>query len=291
MPLKKHHKIILGGAGSFLVIILIINSVLLYFLYIKLNQNQTQLENEISQLQTETQSKINELTSSILETKSSISNLGESVSSLDQSINQEINKLKASASSDFSGIIEESIPAVLTVMTDVGQGTGFVINSAGYFITNAHVLSGGTRVTAINSEQERISVQLIGYNLDYDIALLKIQSNNYPYLNLENSYNIQVGEKVIAIGNPLGLQFSVSEGIVSALDRIGDNGVAAYIQTDAALNPGNSGGPLINKEGNVIGINNFKIGGGESLGFALESNYIKEVVNDISTKAINQTLI
>jgi len=83
-----------------------------------------------------------------------------------------------------------------------------------------------------------------------------------------------VGEKVIAIGNPLGLSLSVTEGIVSGVHRIGDNNLPAYIQTDAALNPGNSGGPLINTDGKVIGINNFKISGTESLGFALESDYI-----------------
>ena len=98
-------------------------------------------------------------------------------------------------------------------------------------------------------------------------------------------------EKVIAIGNPLGLQFSVSEGIVSAVHRQGPSQTNSYIQTDAALNPGNSGGPLINKQGKVIGINNFKVGGGESLGFALESNYIENIVNQIALEKLNQTLI
>jgi len=89
----------------------------------------------------------------------------------------------------------------------------------------------------------------------------------------------------------LGLQFSVSEGIVSAVHREGLNGKDAYIQTDAALNPGNSGGPLINKEGKVIGINNFKIGSGENLGFALESNYIEEIVNQIGQQILNKTIV
>jgi len=120
--------------------------------------------------------------------------------------------------------------------------------------------------------------------------LLKI-SGDYNSIELGDSDDIQIGEKVIAIGNPLGLQFSVSEGIVSAINREGTNGIEAYIQTDAALNPGNSGGPLINKQGKVIGINNFKIGGGESLGFALESNYIKEVVNQISQEKYKINLI
>ena len=124
-----------------------------------------------------------------------------------------------------------------------------------------------------------------------DIAILKIDETTYSPLILANSNNIQVGEKVIAIGNPLGLQFSVSEGIVSAVHRKGDNNINAYIQTDASLNPGNSGGPLIDTEGKVIGINNFKVSGSESLGFALESNYIKEVINNIYNGIYGEDLI
>lgn len=123
-----------------------------------------------------------------------------------------------------------------------------------------------------------------------DIALLKIDGTYTP-LTLANSDNINIGEKVIAIGNPLGLQFSVTEGIVSGINRPGANGLNYYIQTDAALNPGNSGGPLIDVQGKVIGINNFKIGAGESLGFALESNYIKQTVNSISQQALGKNLI
>jgi len=110
-------------------------------------------------------------------------------------------------------------------------------------------------------------------------------------LELADSDDVQIGEKVIAIGNPLGLQFSVSEGIVSGIHRPGLNEMEVYIQTDAALNPGNSGGPLINKKGEVIGINNFKIGGTEGMGFALESNSIKETVNEIAMLTLGQDLI
>ena len=108
---------------------------------------------------------------------------------------------------------------------------------------------------------------------------------------MENSDEIQIGEKVIAIGNPLGLQFSVSQGIISATHRQGANNLPVYIQTDAALNPGNSGGPLINKQGKAIGINNFKLGESESLGFALESNTLKEAINSIAEEFLKQTLI
>jgi serine protease Do len=203
---------------------------------------------------------------------------------------EELIQLKASASSDFSGIIEEAIKSVVTVRTNVGQGTGFIIDSSGYIVTNAHVLSEGTTVYVLDYNQNKINTEFIGYDAELDIALLKIPGT-YEFLEFGSSDDVSVGEKVIAIGNPLGLQFSVSEGIVSGINRLGPNNLEAYIQTDAALNPGNSGGPLINKEGYVIGINNFKVSSGESLGFALESDYIIEAVNKISEEELNIILI
>ncbi|MBS3076358.1 trypsin-like peptidase domain-containing protein [Candidatus Pacearchaeota archaeon] len=217
----------------------------------------------------DSQNKITEISSSLIQANTELKNLGSKLGT----IGQEFDELKASTSADFSGIIEDAIKSVVTIRTDVGQGTGFIITDDGYIVTNAHVLVGGKTITAITYEQENLPAKFIGYNADYDIALLKIDKS-VQSIEIGNSDELQIGEKVIAIGNPLGLQFSVSEGIVSAINRPGANGINAYIQTDAALNPGNSGGPLINKQGEVIGINNFKIGGGESLGFALESKYI-----------------
>ena len=132
-------------------------------------------------------------------------------------------------------------------------------------------------------------MKLIGYNQKLDIALLKIPPQDSS-LEFILSKDVEIGEKVIAIGNPLGLSFSVSEGIVSAKDRPGINNLPGYIQTDAALNPGNSGGPLINDDGKVVGINNFKAQG-ENLGFALQSEYIIIAVNNIAIQAFNQTII
>lgn len=252
-------------------------------LFVKVNYNYEVINNKIDNIQIETQTKIIELTQSIVETRE---NLNQNIGSL----NTQLDELKATTSSDFSGIIENVIPSVVTIRTDVAQGTGFIIKNNGYIITNAHVLSGGHSVEAITSNQETINAQFIGYSADFDLALLKLPGN-YQEIELDNSDNVQIGEKVIAVGNPLGLQFSVSEGIISAIHRPGLNNINAYIQTDTALNPGNSGGPLINKKGKVIGMNNFKVSGGENLGFALESNYIKEVVNQISEEKLNQTLI
>ncbi len=286
MPLKRHHKWMIGGVSGFLILTIIANSLLIYVLYGQLQLSYNSLEKDIIGLQADTQSKFNSLTKNLIQTKESLSSLDVELGS----INQEVDLLKTSASEDFSGIIEESIKSVVTIRTNVGQGTGFIIASEGYIVTNSHVLAGSSEVYALTYNQEAIEAEFIGYNKQFDIALLKIPGR-YEKLSLGNSNDIQIGEKVIAIGNPLGLQFSVSEGIVSGVHRQGPSQIEAYVQTDAALNPGNSGGPLINKQGEVIGINNFKIGGGESLGFALESNYIKDTTNSISEEFLGETLI
>jgi len=283
MQLKTHHKWIIGSFSTLLVMYMIINSVFVYTLFVKLNTDYNSLNKTIKDLQTNTQTKLNDITSNIIETKNSIS-------SLNASLKTEIDQLKASASSDFSSVIENSINSVVTIRTDMAQGTGFIITENGYVVTNAHVLEGGSRVSVITSDQRILTTSLVGYDSDYDIALLKI-SGNYNKLNLADSNKVNVGQKVIVIGNPYGLQFSVSEGIVSGINREGINGKDIYIQTDAALNPGNSGGPLINTQGGVIGITNFKVSGAENLGFALESNYIKQVVNDIANQELKETLL
>ncbi|MBU0958848.1 MAG: trypsin-like peptidase domain-containing protein [Nanoarchaeota archaeon] len=281
--LKKHHKWIIGSFTSVIVIFMVISGILLNGIIVKQTVNHNSVNERIDSLQAETLSKLNELTEILQETQSSLLSINDSVKS-------EINLLKASVGDDFSGVIEDSIKAVVTIRTNVGQGTGFIIDRDGYIITNAHVLSGGNVITAITYDRESLPATFIGYNPEIDLALLKIDGQ-HEKLKLGDSEEVQVGEKVIAIGNPLGLQFSVSEGIVSGTHRPGPSGENIYLQTDAALNPGNSGGPLINKQGEVIGINNFKIGAGESLGFALESNYIEEYINEIALNAINQTLV
>lgn len=283
MALKKKHKVMIGGFSLIVLLFMIAMSVFMYVIYIKQDLNYKLLDKKISELELDLNSKINKLTTSLIQTREELdTNL--------VSLNEEFDLLKASAGKDFSGIIEDVIKSVVTIKTDVSQGTGFIITDSGYAITNAHVLTGGRELISISYDQKILDTDFIGYDETYDIALLKVQEG-YDYLELADSDEIQIGEKVIAIGNPLGLQFSVSEGIISAINRAGINGVNAYIQTDAALNPGNSGGPLINTQGKVVGINNFKIGGGENLGFALESNYIEEVVNKIAFENLNQTLI
>jgi len=242
----------------------------------ELNFTKSALEEKINENYIQTQNQIEQITSNLIETK--------------KDLGKELNKLKASTSSDFSGIIEDAIKSVVSIKTDVSQGSGFIINKEGYLVTNAHVLSRGHFIKVLTYEQKLKNADLIGYNLERDVALLKIEGS-YDYLEFGDSNNVKIGEKVIAVGNPYGLSFSVTEGIVSAVNREGIGGFKGYIQTDVPLNPGNSGGPLINKEGKVIGINNFKIGGAESLGFALESNYAKKFVNAIAEQAMNKTIV
>lgn len=286
MALQKHHKIIIGGVSFLLIAFMIASSLFMYAMFTKQVADVNNLDKKLTNLQTDTQTKLNELSTSVLEAKNGLSSLGSQVGSLDN----ELVKLKASASSDFSGIIENTIKSVVAIKTNLGQGSGFVIADGGYVVTNEHVMDGATAAVIITYDGQQHRVSKVGGNTLMDIALLKMDSTSYSPLKLGNSDNVQIGAKVIAIGNPLGLQFSVSEGIISGVHRAGENQLNDYIQTDASLNPGNSGGPLINTNGEVIGINNFKISNSD-IGFALESNYIKQVVNTISQQAYQKNLI
>ncbi len=286
--MKRHHKFLIGGFSSIIIIFIIASGILTYTLFVRLEINTNQLSDQISELQQDTQSKFNELSENLLQSNKDVTALQLELGSIDE----EFDVLKASVGEGFEGIVEDAIKSVVTIRTDVSQGTGFVIDGEGYIVTNAHVMEGAKAAGVFTYfDDEAYPVSLIGSNTEMDVSLLKVEGN-FEKLEFANSNNIQVGEKVVAIGNPLGLQFSVSEGIVSALNRPGANGLEAYIQTDAALNPGNSGGPLIDKEGKVIGINNFKVGGGESLGFALESNYLRDTINQIALDSgLNETLV
>lgn len=268
---------------AILVVILVaVQGFTIYLILIKANQavnRANTLESALNQRLEETNSNLQTLTEQVV-----------LLTSAQSDIQEQVAQIKATTSADFSGIIEEAIQGTVTIKTDVAQGTGFIMTQDGYILTNAHVLSGGHYAYAYTYDSERYSAKLIGYDLDLDIAVLKIEGS-FSKLDLGDSDSVKLGEKVIAIGNPLGLSFSTSEGIISARDREGDNNLPYYFQTDASLNPGNSGGPLIDTNGEVIGINNFKISGAESLGFALEINYARDTVNEITLKALNMTIV
>jgi serine protease Do len=124
-------------------------------------------------------------------------------------------------------------------------------------------------------------VSLVGYDVKNDIAILRMNSNQtFSFFDFGDSDSLKAGQKVVALGNPAGLSFTATEGIVSSPSRLADDGLY-YIQTDVTLNPGNSGGPLINSRGELIGIVDFKVSGYEELGFAIPSNRADDVIGDI----------
>jgi S1-C subfamily serine protease len=287
MALQRQHKIIIGSVSSLLILFMLLTSIFMYTLFLKQNQDYNELSNKIENLKTETESQFGELSDSVLETKESLTSLGLQVGSIDN----EIDNLKASVSSDFSGIIEDAIKSVVTIRTDISQGSGFFIADGGYIVTNAHVMEGATRAAIITYDGESHTVYKLGEDTEMDLILLRINETEYEPLTLADSDEVKQGEQIIAIGNPYGLSFSVTQGIVSNVHQTGENKIDAYLQIDAALNSGNSGGPLINKQGKVIGINNFKISEAEGLGFALESNYIKDVINDMYYPEYGENLI
>jgi serine protease Do len=154
-----------------------------------------------------------------------------------------------------------------------GTGSGFIINKEGDIITNAHVVSGADKVTVILKDGRQIEGKVIGSDELTDIAVIQVKSDNLPTVSLGSSSSLQPGDWAIAIGNPLGLDNTVTAGIVSAIGRksgqIGVDKRVSFIQTDAAINPGNSGGPLLNQNGEVIGVNTAIIQGAQGLGFAI----------------------
>jgi serine protease Do len=158
-----------------------------------------------------------------------------------------------------------------------GQGSGFIISENGYILTNNHVVGDSDKITVRLQDKQEFKAKLIGTDPKSDVAVIKIDADDLPTISLGNSDDLQVGEWVIAIGNPFGLLETVTVGVVSAKGR-GTVGIADYenyIQTDAAINPGNSGGPLINLDGEAVGINSAiysRTGGYMGIGFSIPIN-------------------
>ena len=169
----------------------------------------------------------------------------------------------------------------------VGTGSGVIISADGYIVTNNHVIDGASELEITLNNKKKYKAVLVGTDAANDIALLKIESNtNFPYVPFANSDNIKIGEWVLAVGNPYNLTSTVTAGIVSAKGRDleGNRNIESFIQTDAAVNPGNSGGALVNGRGELIGINtaiSTKTGSFIGYSFAVPSNIAKKIIDDI----------
>ena len=227
---------------------------------------------------------------------------------------------------DFTDIVEESSPAVVKVMAEVkapapdnsnrmeqfeeldqlpdalkrffqyrnppaprgGSGSGFIISEDGYIVTNHHVVDGADRVIVRLSDRREYDAEIVGTDQRSDLALLRVEAEDLPFLRLGKSTDLKVVQWVLAIGSPFGLDYSVTAGIVSAKGRSlpterGENYVP-FIQTDVAINPGNSGGPLFNLEGDVVGVNSqifTRSGGSIGLSFAIPSKVVSNIVSQL----------
>ncbi|MFM2062902.1 MAG: hypothetical protein RLZZ507_2572 [Cyanobacteriota bacterium] len=167
-----------------------------------------------------------------------------------------------------------------------GAGSGFIISGDGRILTNAHVVEGADQVTVTLKDGRTFQGKVVGRDELTDVAVVKIEANNLPTVTLGNSDQLQPGQWAIAIGNPLGLDNTVTTGIISATGRSSNQvGVpdkrVEFIQTDAAINPGNSGGPLLNARGEVIGMNTAIIQGAQGLGFSIPINTAQRISNQL----------
>lgn len=213
------------------------------------------------------------------------------------------------APDSIAGIVTSVLPSVVSIVAegkiDSGSGSGFVLRSDGYILTNNHVVNlvkDGGDLTVVFSNGDEVPGKVVGTNVSYDLAVVKVDRLALPAIALGNSKAARVGDAVIAIGAPLGLEGTVTSGIVSAVDRVvtaGGTDDLAYInaiQTDAAINPGNSGGPLLDAAGRVIGINSAIASlatngepGSIGLGFAIPVNSAKRIAEELIATGASKT--
>jgi serine protease Do len=162
-----------------------------------------------------------------------------------------------------------------------GQGSGFIVDPDGYIVTNNHVVASAQQIKVRLLDQRVFDATVVGFDRQTDIALIKIKARNLPFLHFGDSDDLQVGDWVIAIGNPLGLGHTVTAGIVSAKGRVlGAGPYDDFIQTDASINPGNSGGPLIDMHGEVVGMNTM-MAEAQGIGFAIPSNMVRVIIDQL----------
>lgn len=209
---------------------------------------------------------------------------------------------------DFTVLVEKYSPAVVKIQVEsavpqmarnprwvpdnmpqqLGLGSGFIIGADGYILTNHHVISGAEKITVRLNDRREFDAVVVGSDARSDIALLKINADKLPTLHFAADDDLKVGEWVLAIGSPFGLDYSVSQGIVSAIGRslpsAQNENYVPFVQTDVAINPGNSGGPLFNLDGEVVGINSqifTQSGGSMGLSFAIPASVARNVLTQL----------
>jgi len=234
--------------------------------------------------------------------------------SKDDPLNAPSRSFLSSSPTNFISAAEAVTPAVVNIKASNGSegdwwgsgggysgssGSGVVISSDGYIVTNNHVIEEGRNIEVTLNDKRKFEASLVGIDRTTDLALVKIEAKGLPYLTLGNSDSIRIGEWVLAVGNPFNLSSTVTAGIVSAKGRSidileGEYRVESFIQTDAAVNPGNSGGALVNTNGELVGINTAIItrsGRYEGYSFAIPSNLAKKVIKDLRDFGVVQRAI
>jgi len=186
----------------------------------------------------------------------------------------------------FRRFFGDQIPNIPDKQIQSGIGSGFILNKDGQIITNAHVVDGADKVTVVLKDGRQFEGKVMGRDPVTDVAVVKIEAHNLPTVKLGDSERLQPGDWAITIGNPLGLDNTVTTGIISAVGRSSSEvGVpdkrVDFIQTDAAINPGNSGGPLLNAQGEVIGMNTAILQGAQGLGFAIPINTVDRIAEEL----------
>ena len=218
-----------------------------------------------------------------------VNRVGDSVVRIDASRAVATNVPAAFNDPFFKQFFGSQMPNIPNEQIRQGLGSGFVVSSDGLILTNAHVVEGSDKVTVTLKDGKTYEGEVMGTDSLTDVAVIKIEADNLPAVTFADSDNLQPGEWAIAIGNPLGLDNTVTTGIVSATGRSSAQvGVAdkrvSFVQTDAAINPGNSGGPLLNAKGEVIGINTAIIQNAQGLGFAIPVNAARDIAEELIAK-------
>ena len=224
-----------------------------------------------------------------LSNKTHVANNGEKISI---ETNEDLGQVEAVAKKAMPSVVGITTKAIQMTMFGPmpveGSGSGFIVTDDGYILSNAHVVGEkNQKVNVLLDDGEQAEGKVVWSDATLDLGLVKIDKKGLPTMELGDSENLNIGELAVAIGNPLGLDFqrTVTSGVISGLNRnIGEvegNYMDGLIQTDASINSGNSGGPLLNKEGKVIGINTVKISSAEGIGFSIPINSVKPIIDQV----------